>query len=102
MDGWYKIWDGTLYKLNTNNNIIDLYGKFATELFIPNGITNIYCNNNNLTELIVPDQVEYIDCRFNGITELIVPDHCHIDCDPRVLVITKSELRSNRLKAILK
>ncbi len=121
MKGWYKTSDGTLYELETTNDIslcyMDLielvipdgvrvvwcWNNKLTELIIPDSVVAVLCDKNLLTKLIVPDQVEYINCRNNQLTKLIVSDNCAVDCDPGVNRINKLMYnRSKRLKNILK
>jgi hypothetical protein len=101
MKGWYKTSDGTLHEFEAPYGI-NLNNKGIIELVIPDGVKEVSCYDNYLTELVIPDQVELIYCWNNKLTELIVPDDCKVLCDKDVQVITRTELRSKRLKAILK
>jgi hypothetical protein len=82
---------------------ISVTSKDLIELFIPDGIIEINCGDNQLTRLILPDSVEYIYCWNNNLTELIIPDNCKVNCDHNVKLITRTMFnRSKRLKQILK
>jgi hypothetical protein len=100
MKGWYKRSGVILHELETTNNIY-LPNQDITELVIPNGVEKVYCVNNKLTELVVPDSVTQISCSGNNLTELLVPDNCFVTCDHKCVVITRTELRSKRLKYLL-
>jgi hypothetical protein len=100
-EGWYINYDGEKHIIKSS--VLYLESRYITELFIPNGVKEVWCNCNYLTKLDLPDTVEWIDCRFNGLTELICPDNCIVDCDPNVKLITRTMYnRSIKLKAILK
>jgi hypothetical protein len=101
MKGWYKTSYGAKYEFYPTD-YINLSNHDITELVINDGAIVIHCRDNNLTKLDLPDSVKYIDCRNNNLTELIVPDDCKVSCDESVNIITRTELRSKRIKAILK
>jgi hypothetical protein len=121
MNGWYIKNNGVKHELIMDCNIL-LNESDINELVLPSGARNVYCWRNNLTELIIPDGLEQIDCSSNqltelivpdsvmwihcydnNLTELIVPDNCKVNCDPNVMIITKTMInRSNRLKNLLK
>lgn len=83
-------------------NTVFCHNNQLTELIIPDSVEEVYCWNNKLMKLIVPYSVDTINCRTNNLTELIVSDDCVVNCDKSVKVITRTELRSKRLKSILK
>jgi hypothetical protein len=101
MKGWYKISNGILQEFEASD-VVYLSGHDIIKLFIPNGVKNVHCVSNKLTELYLPDSIEQVYCIDNQLTELIVPDDCTVVCDESCNVITRTELRSNRLKTILK
>jgi hypothetical protein len=121
MNGWYIGLGGRRYDIESYH-IISLTNKNIIELFIPNGVIDVYCGRNNLTklvipygvrevycsdnlltELIVPESVKKLYCSDNQLTELIVPDDCYVVCDNTVKLINKTMYnRSKRLKTILK
>ena len=46
----------------------------VTELYVPKGVTKLFCRNNKLTELVLPGGVEEVWCQHNLLTEIHLPD----------------------------
>jgi hypothetical protein len=102
MKYWCITSNGSKFEFETYSIIYETSSDIV-ELFIPDGIIEIYCGDNQLTELIVPDSVKELYCVKNKLTELIVPDDCEVYCDDTCKVITRTMYnRSIKLKAILK